>query len=274
MVSPRAPIGKRYRPSGVGGLYGDMVVRKRGGLYYEDDYDYLNEAVDERRERRLMTEYSSDEDDDFSYLRTNFQHEQQSVLDRQRTEKDLVARAMSALALAEETNSPDVQMDEDEWEAWTRHLAREEAKLKRKQEALAAARTRTMAPASISTPNLASAPKYPTKDHSSSSSYLPYPGLGSSSRPESRSTSSLRNYMDTPPLTPPTLATASNSSRKKASSKPYPADKTFYPRDYAASTVSSSSRHRTERERDERRSERERGERGERKTRRRRDDSD
>jgi len=238
-------------------------------LYYEDDYDYLDEAVDDRRERRLLTEYSSDEDDDaISYLRTNFQHEQHSILDQQRTEKELVARAMSALALAEETNSPDVQMDEDEWMAWSRHLAREEAKLKRKQEALAAARTRTMASASISAPNLAPTPKYPTKDHSSSSSNLPYP---SSSRPESRSTSSLRNYMDTPPLTPPTLTTASNSSRKKASSKPHPADKTYYPRDYAASTVSSSSRHRSDREREERRSERERAER---RPRRRRDDSD
>lgn len=253
MVSPRTPIGKRYRPSGEGN-YGDVVIRKRGGRreVYGEDYEYLGE-------QRLLVYSSEEEDDDevLSYLHSNFRNSStHSLLDGQRTERELVASALRALQHADETNSPDVQMDEEEWAAWQRHLEREEMKLKSKQAALQAARTRTAAAASA--PILSSSPKYPLKDReTNSSSYLPYPG----GRSAAGSTSSLRHYVDTPPLTPPSLATASNSSRKKSSktTAPYP-EKHYYPQasGYAGSTASSSSRHRdrSERERDEKRGER------------------
>jgi len=213
-----------------------MVLRKRGG-YGEYDYD-----------NRRMLAYSSSSDDDevVSYLSNNFSKSSHSFSDdypEVRSEKELVASALAAFQRAEENDDGEVQMDEEEWMAWSRHLAREEKKLKQKQAALSAARSRTMGSvpvpvaASVSNPTLSSSTKHAVKGReTTSSSYLPYKTSRSGT---SSSTSSLPNYVDTPPLTPPT--SAATSSRKKTTQRnvtpPYPDYSA--PRNYATSTTSS-----------------------------------
>lgn len=183
MVSPRTPKYKRNRPSRGGN---DLAVRRtRNNLRMVDGVDQIrfSELIDsddddgeESEEngdafryihgfgskQRLGEEYEdgNDNDEDVDY--------ESPTTGTLRSEEELVASAMAAFKRAEASDNGTVELDEEEWLAWERHLAREERRLKRQQRALQEARNRTMGKAKKSSPRSKHSEKRSSSNPSSS----------------------------------------------------------------------------------------------------------